>query len=57
MKNKDIKILADKIIECERDINLGKNVKENQEKIEAIMLSLTFDDLFKLDNYISEKIN
>jgi hypothetical protein len=54
-KNKHLKLLADKIVLLEKELELGKNVKENQAKIEEIILSLSFEEVLELDNYIFEK--
>lgn len=53
-KNKRIRMLAEKIYKLEKDIILGKNVKENQNKIEEIMTSLTIEELLKINFYISK---
>ena len=55
MKNKidkRIKILAQKIANLESQIQLGKDVQENQKKIENIVLSLSFEDMILIDDYI-----
>jgi hypothetical protein len=54
-KNKHLKLLAEKIVLLEKELELGKNVKENQAKIEEIILSLSFEEVLELDNYIFEK--
>lgn len=54
-RNKHLKILAQKIVDAERELQLGKNVKENQKKIENIMTSLSLSEMIELDIYISEK--
>lgn len=58
MKNKvdkHIKILAQKIVEAEKEILLGKNVQKNQQKIENIVSSLSFEDMMIMDEFIYEK--
>ena len=55
MKDKQseyIKILAQKIAKAEQEIRLGKNVQENQQKIEDIVSSISFDDMMAIDDYI-----
>lgn len=51
----NIKVLAKKIVKAEKELQLGKNVKENQRKIEDIMSSLSLEEAIRLDAYISEK--
>ncbi len=51
----NIKVLARKIVKAEKELQLGKNVKENQHKIEDIMSSLSLEEAIRLDAYISEK--
>lgn len=53
-RNKHLKILAQKIIKAENELLLGINVKENEDKIENIMRSLSIDEMLKLDMYISK---
>ena len=48
-RKKHIKILAEKIVKAEKEILLGKDVKNNQAKILNIMESLTFEEMFELD--------
>ncbi len=54
-RNKYIKLVAQKIVEAEKELLLGKNVQENQQKIEDIMSSLSFEDVLLLDDYIQRK--
>lgn len=54
-RNKHIKILAQKIVDLESEMRLGKNVQENQKKIENIISSLSFEDIIEVDNYIIDK--
>lgn len=51
----NIKVLARRIVKAEKELQLGKNVKENQHKIEDIMSSLSLEEAIRLDAYISEK--
>lgn len=54
-RNKYIKLVAQKIVKSEKEILLGENVQENQQKIEKIMSSLSFEDVLLLDDYIQRK--
>ena len=54
-QNKHLKIAAQKIVKVEKELLLGKNVQENQQKIENIMSSLSFEDVLLLDDYIQRK--
>ena len=54
-QNKHLKITAQKIVKAEKELLLGKNVQENQQKIENIMSSLSFEDVLLLDDYIQRK--
>lgn len=54
-QNKYIKIAAQKIVKAEKELLLGENVQENQQKIENIMSSLSFEDVLLLDDYIQRK--
>jgi hypothetical protein len=54
-RNKYIKILAQKIVDLEKQIQMGENVQECQEKIEKIMLSLNIEDMLAVDDYIMSK--
>jgi hypothetical protein len=52
---KKIKKIAEQIVELEKNIELGKDVQSSQQKIENIILSLSFEDVLKLDDYIFKK--
>lgn len=54
-RNKNIKILALKLTKLEKEIQLGKNVQENEQKIQNIMLNLSIEDMLLIDNYINKK--
>lgn len=54
-RNKYIKLVAQKIVEAEKELLLGNNVQENQQKIEELMSSLSFEDVLLLDDYIQKK--
>ena len=52
MKKSPIKNLAKKIIAIEKQISLGENVQENKDKIENIIMSLSFEEVLSIDEYI-----
>ena len=52
---KDMKKISEEIVELEKNIELGKDVQSSQQKIENIILSLSFEDVLKLDDYIFKK--
>jgi hypothetical protein len=54
-RNKRIKIIANKIVALEKQLQLGENVKEVQQKIEDIMSSLSVEDVLLVDDYIMKK--
>ena len=54
-QNKHLRNLARKIAKLENDIRLGKDVKSAQDKIEDIMLSLSFGEIIYIDDYIHRK--
>ena len=54
-RNKRIKRIAQKIVNLEEELQLGKKVKENQQKIEDIMSSLSVEDMLQIDEYITKK--
>lgn len=54
-RNKRIKILANKIVQIEKQIALGNNVQENQNKIQSITDSLTLEEILQVDEYITRK--
>lgn len=53
---KQLRRIAKEIIFLEKELRLGKNVKENQDKIENIMSALSFEEVLYLDAYIQENI-
>lgn len=55
MNKREIKKIARQIFELEKNIELGKDVKENMDKIEEIVSHLSFGELIQLDVYITEK--
>ena len=57
MKKEDITERAKLILQAEREIQLGKNVKFNQEKIELYMNSLRLSDLFAVMEEIERMVD
>lgn len=55
MKDKEIKCLSEQIVALEKEMRLGKNVKENQDKIENIMSTLSIEEMLQIDDYIIKK--
>lgn len=53
-KDKDIKIIAQRIVKLENELSLGRNTKKNQEEIKKIILSLPFEDVLLLDEYVQK---
>lgn len=54
-RNKHIKILAQKIVNIEKECSLGINVEENMLKLEEISKTLSLEEMFQLDEYITKK--
>lgn len=54
-RNKHIKFIVEKIVKAEKEIALGQNVQENEDKISKIMSSLSMEDLFEVNSYIERK--
>lgn len=50
--DKKIKRIAEQILELERDLQRGKNVEENQAKLEKIANSLSIEEMIIIDDYI-----
>lgn len=48
MKKNDLKIIAQKILNAEREIDLGKDVQSNEDKIQNYMSTLSQYDLVQL---------
>lgn len=58
MKNKvskKIQRLANEIWSLEREIQRGNNVEKNQNKIEKITNSLSFEEMIAIDEYLMSK--
>ncbi|MCC8068677.1 MAG: hypothetical protein LIO71_02800 [Ruminococcus sp.] len=54
-RNNRIKFLSEKIVALEKEMRLGKNVQENQDKIENIMSTLSIEEMLQIDDYITKK--
>nr|DAR67915.1 MAG TPA: hypothetical protein [Caudoviricetes sp.] len=54
MKNKEIKDLAFKIVKMEQELSKGKNVQENMKEIQEISKTLSLEDMFMIDDYITK---
>ena len=54
MKNKEIKDLALKIVKMEQELSKGKNVQENMKEIQEISKTLSIEDMFMIDDYITK---
>ena len=57
MKKEEIQIIGQKIINAEREIALGKNVKSNEDKIEIYMKNLSPWDLFVITLYVENHLD
>lgn len=47
-----IKLLAERIAKAEKEIQLGNNVKINQEEIYNIMSHLSIEEMLAVDRYL-----
>ena len=57
MKSKrELKKISEEIFDLEKEMQTGKNVKSNMDKIEIIMRSLSFDDILTIDQMVSTKL-
>lgn len=52
MNRTKLRVIANNIILCERDIEQGKDVEFNQNKIEKYMSMLSMEDVLRMDEYI-----
>jgi len=55
MRKQELKIIAQKIINAEREIKLGKDIELNEEKIQNYMQTIPLNDLIKITEYIDNK--
>ena len=57
MKSKrELKKISEEIFDLEKEMQAGKNVKSNMDKIEIIMQGLSFDDILTIDQMVSTKL-
>ena len=57
MKSKrELKKISEEIFGLEKEMQAGKNVKSNMDKIEIRMRSLSFDDILTIDQMVSTKL-
>lgn len=52
MNRTKLRVIANNIILCEREIEQGKDVEFNQNKIEKYMSMLSMEDVLRMDEYI-----
>lgn len=55
MRKQELKIIAQKIINAEREIKLGKDIELNEKKIQNYMQTIPLNDLIKVTEYIDNK--
>lgn len=53
---KELKKISEEIFSLEKEMQAGKNVKSNMDKIEIIMRGLSFDDILAIDQMVSTKL-
>ena len=53
---KDLKKISEEIFSLEKEMQAGKNVKSNMDKIEIIMRGLSFEDILTIDQMVSTKL-
>ena len=57
MKSKrELKKISEEIFSLEKEMQAGKNVKSNMDKIEIIMRGLSFEDILTIDQMVSTKL-
>ena len=54
-KKKNIKIIAEKIFDLEKQCQSGNNISENLDKMEQLIEGLSLEDMLEIDNYIISK--
>lgn len=57
MNKRDVQIIGQKIINAEREIALGKDVKSNEDKIETYMKNLSPWELIQVTLYVEDCID
>ena len=53
---KELKKISEEIFSLEKEMQAGKNVKSNMDKIEIMMRGLSFDDILAIDQMVSTKL-
>ena len=53
---KELKKISEEIFSLEKEMQAGKNVKSNMDKIEIMMRGLSFDDILTIDQMVSTKL-
>ena len=53
---KELKKISEEIFSLEKEMQAGKNVKSNMDKIEMMMRGLSFDDILTIDQMVSTKL-
>ena len=54
-KKKNIKTIAEEIARLEKLYQSGANLSKNQDKLEQLILGLSFQEMLEIDEYILEK--
>ena len=54
-KKKNIKTIAEEIARLEKLCQSGANLSKNQDKLEQLILGLSFQEMLEIDEYILEK--
>lgn len=54
-KKKNIKIIAEKIFDLEKQCQSGNNISENLDKMEQLIEGLSLEDMLAIDDYIISK--
>lgn len=54
-KKKNIKIIAEKIFDLEKQCQSGNNISENLDKMEQLIEGLSLEDMLAIDDYITSK--
>lgn len=57
MQRAKLRVIATNIMLCEKEIQQGKNVKENENKIREYMSALSMEDVLKIDEYIMKNFD
>ena len=55
MNRKEMKEIANRLAKLERECQKGNNIDENMLEMTQLVSSLSFEDLMRLDEYITNK--